>query len=199
MKYLIRSSVLVSLVLTGFGCKSPFSQKETITTTSVATSTTPIAPTSTQVSIDETWDTYTSKSGFSFRYPTKGRLAPQWFIENYQKNDKAISEGCYVEGGSPRNEQSTTSQKVIGSTSFCVTRTVDPGAGQRYYNDSYTFENGSYYTVITFTKHFVNGDMLDKQEFHGKTAISVGNSYEVLDEEVYIRLLDAAVQSFKKE
>jgi hypothetical protein len=190
----------MAIVLLGAGC-NPFSPatNEPTAVTPVATSTTPTTPVATSTTtIDDTWDSYSSKSGFTFSYPTKGRLTPEWSIDNHATNDAKILNGCFVDGSSERANGRTT--LTVGGTTFCVTRNADPGAGQIYYSDHYAFENGRTITVITFTKHFTNGSNYDREECHGKTVVPVGtNDCATFEEADYINVLDTAIKTFTKE
>lgn len=190
----------LALALLGMGCNpfAPVSQPSPADTTSPTATTTEPTTSSTVGVIDETWDSYSSKSGFSFSYPTKGRLTPEWSIDNYAQNDAKIQGGCFIDGASER--QNSRAKIMIGSTEFCVTRTADPGAGQIYYADNYAFENGRNVTVITFVKHFANGSNYTREECHGKTVVPVGNNdCATFEESDYTKLLNTAIGTFKKD
>lgn len=188
---------VATVALLGAGCSNPFMRgtPPAATTTAPVTGTT--ESTSTAIAVDDTWDSYSSKSGFTFSYPTKGRLTPEWSIDNFAMNDAKIVNGCYVEGSSER--ANTRTKMTVGNTEFCVTRTADPGAGQVYYADNYAFVNGKSITVITFTKHFTNGSNYDREECHGKTVIPLGTDCATFEEADYIKLLDTSIKTFKKD
>ena len=199
-KLLLSLSVVA---LFGIGCnttkpiKTPVETAATQTTSSTATTATP-SPTENTVVIDDTWDSYSSKSGFTFQYPTKGRLTPEWSIDNFATNDAKVLDGCYLDGSSERDGSRTKIK--IDNTEFCVTRTADPGAGQVYYADNYAFENGRSITVITFVKHFANGSNFEREACHGKTVVPVGaNDCALFEEGDYINLLDSVIKTFRKE
>lgn len=191
----------MALALLGLGC-NPFAstteQQNATSTSSTTSSTQSNTASSTIGTVDETWDSYSSKSGFSFSYPTKGRLTPEWSIDNHAMNDAKIQDGCFVDGSGERTN--SRSKMTIGNTEFCVTRTADPGAGQIYYADNYAFENGKNITVITFVKHFTNGSNYEREACHGKTVVPVGNNdCATFEESDYINLLDTSIKTFKKD
>ena len=199
-KLLLSLSVVA---LFGIGCNTTAPSKTppetTISQTASSTVTTPTSSSAENAPvIDETWDSYSSKSGFTFQYPTKGRLTPEWSIDNFATNDAKILDGCYLDGSSERDGSRT--KMKINNTEFCVTRTADPGAGQIYYADNYAFENGRSITVITFVKHFANGSNFEREACHGKTVVPVGtNDCALFEESDYINLLDSVIKTFSKE
>lgn len=199
-KLLLSLSVVA---LFGIGCDITEPAKtpaDTATSQTAASTTAAATSTSTNdtIVIDETWDSYSSKSGFTFHYPTKGRLTPEWSIDNHATNDAKILNDCFMDESSQRANSPTTI--VVGDTTFCVTRNADPGAGQVYYSDHYAFENGRNITVITFVKHFANGSNYEREECHGKTVVPVGtNDCATFVETDYTDLLDDIIKTFTKD
>lgn len=145
--------------------------------------------------IDDTWGSYTNRAGtFSFRYPTRGRYAPEWEVSYIAADDTNLSGDCYTGNGSSRGTQSTLS---VNGTSFCHTKTDDPGAGQHYYSDYYLANVAGTRVLFTFTKHLVNGDMYDDVSCHGKIVLSVGDSFcAQFDEAIYEATLDQSMNTF---
>ncbi|MFO0764753.1 MAG: hypothetical protein U0487_01775 [Patescibacteria group bacterium] len=189
---------IAAMALLGAGCSNPFTKTASPASTSTAQAPGTTEATSTAIAIDDTWDSYSSKSGFTFSYPTKGRLTPEWSIDNFAMNDAKIVNGCYVDGSSER--ANSRAKMTVGNTEFCVTRTADPGAGQVYYADNYAFVNGKNISVITFTKHFTNGSNYDREECHGKTVVPVGaTDCATFEEGDYNKLLDTSIKTFKKD
>lgn len=138
---------------------------------------TPSAPSGYELpEIDATWQTYTNKAlGFSFRYPTKSRYAPEWEMKIAREGDASMQDGCYVD---EQTDSGTEKRVMINGREFCRTHAVDPAAGSRYYTYHYATKFGSSYAILSFTKRAVNGDNYEEPACHGKIVFSFGGCVE---------------------
>ncbi len=119
---------------------------------------------------------YANKAlGFTFRYPTKGRYAPEWEMSIVREDDARMKEGCFFD---EQTDPGTEKRMTINGREFCRTHAVDPAAGSRYYTYHYATKFGSSYAILSFTKRAVNGDNYEEPACHGKIVFSFGGCVE---------------------
>lgn len=111
------------------------------------------------VRMDDTWKTYTNAAlKFSFQWPTRGSLAPQWSVKFAKAEDPAIKEGCYQ----PMDSSGLPSTKAMFNgtgVSFCHVSVQEGAAGTTHVNDYFATKNGNQYVVVSFTKQAYGGDL----------------------------------------
>ena len=147
--------------------------------------------------IDGTWKTYSNTSfKFSFQYPTRGRYAPEWNVSIMRADDARLEGNCLKPEATVRTINTSL---VVGDSTFCIVRTVDAGAGQRYYTDAFTAPLGDRIVLITFNKRLANGDLFEDESCHGKTVISSGTSCIPFDEALYRAHLNQIVSTYRHE
>lgn len=147
--------------------------------------------------IDGTWKTYTNASlNFSFQYPTRGRYAPEWNVSIMRADDARLENNCVKPEATARTSNGSL---VVGDSTFCIVRTVDAGAGQRYYADAFSAPRSDRVIVITFNKRLANGDLFEDKNCHGKTVISSGTTCILFDEALYRAHLNQIVSTYRHE
>lgn len=147
--------------------------------------------------IDGTWKTYSNASlKFSFQYPTRGRYAPEWNVSVMHADDARLEGNCLKPEAQARTINGSL---VVGDSTFCIVRTVDAGAGQRYYADAFTAPLGDRIVLITFNKRLANGDLFEDESCHGKTVISSGTTCILFDEALYRAHLNQIVSTFRHD
>lgn len=113
--------------------------------------------------IDNTWQTFTSKSGkYSFQWPTKGKYAPTWEQSFSDTNPCACNYACN-DGGE---------NKTLNGISFChqsaienpVTGGDGPHTGQATFLDTYSTRHENTYIILTFKK--INAYAIDEDTYH---------------------------------
>lgn len=96
----------------------------------------------TSVQLDDSWKSYVNQAlSFEFKWPTKGRYAPQWAVTFVSEGDARIKDGCIVEGEESKRVK-------VGEAEFCHSWT-DGASGPK---DWYATKHDSRYAVISFTK-----------------------------------------------
>jgi hypothetical protein len=102
------------------------------------------------VTVDDTWQTYTSRDGsWRFQWPTKGSFAPKWEADFAAE----VKDGCYGEGEQRRLK--------LGDADFCHTS----GREGNQATDYYVVKLGDRHVRLTFTK-----DGTEKFDWTGYTA-----------------------------
>lgn len=142
---------------------------------------------STLVAIDDTWRIYHSNSGFSFRYPTKGVLTPQWEVKNYDENfvepgyvKALIQDNCVVDG-------SFVSKSTFGD--FCHSRSkLEMPENVRI--DYFALKKSDRYIVISFTKQLYILDGCADLSVNRQSCVS-------FNEDDYEEILDTSISTFK--
>ncbi|MBI5655018.1 hypothetical protein HZC53_05210 [Candidatus Uhrbacteria bacterium] len=136
---------------------------------------------STLVAIDDTWKTFHSNSGFSFRHPTKGASTPEWEIVRFKADDVTIKDGC-VNLGSGAQSKSEFDE-------FCHTHSIIE-MPDIYSLDYYTMKMGDGYLAIKFIKKLAS--------IEGCSSYSVNrNSCVPFNEKDYKVVLDTSMSTFK--
>lgn len=139
-------------------------------------------PESKLVELDETWRAFHSNSGFSFRYPTKGALTPEWEVVRFKADDEAIKDGCVNLGSGGLGSKS----EFVG---FCHTHSIIE-MPDIYSLDYYTMKMGDGYLAIKFTKQLAS--------IEGCSFYSVNkNSCVPFNEDDYRAMLDTSISTFK--
>ncbi len=144
--------------------------------------------------IDDTWKTYINKANtFSFRWPTRGRLAPTWEV----LMPRTLTDGCYV--NSDLDTGGEKSQLTVGDLSFCHTRQGDAGMHQRYFNDYYATTLNGLNIVIAFEKQLTVGDVIGDGKCAGMLVLpgSTENPCLEVNTDAYAAHLDQIVGTFK--
>lgn len=142
---------------------------------------------STLVAIDDTWKTFHSNSGFSFRHPTKGALTPEWEVKNYDENfiepgyiKALIQDGCVVDG-------SFVSKSTSGDFCHSMSKLEMP---ENVRIDYFALKKSDRYIVISFTKQLYSLD--------GCANLSVNRrSCVPFNEDDYKAILDTSMSTFK--
>lgn len=118
---------------------------------------TPESPSSTQttVTIDDTWKTYQNKAlGFEFKWPTKGKYAPEWEVKFLKETE--VQDGCY-----PGDAESVEKKQItVNGVEFCVTSEMGAAAGSRYFSDYYVTKKDKTFILLQFKKRVVSGGPL---------------------------------------
>ena len=167
-KKLALLTVAATLVILGAGCTSSPAAPTAVnpSPTSAASSTSPVVaknlkladlkdlPATTPVDksvVDEsTWDKFTTKSGVTIIYPTKGTYAPHWSYSILKSDDPHLQGSCYVSENAAYKRD-----KVDGYVDACqTTDAFGPGPGTR--TDYFVFRNDKI-NLITFTKDYPAG------------------------------------------
>ena len=92
-----------------------------------------------ELSIDDTWKTYTSRSeDWQFNWPTKGLYAPMWEVTFVGEDD--LTDGCL---GSEAAEKLT-----LSGVEFCHTHKLNGSES----TDHFVTKHGDLNIVLTFTK-----------------------------------------------
>lgn len=131
--------------------ESPTSGNAVAETPSTTTTTPSQSASSTAIfTVDDTWQTYSNKAlSFEFRWPTKGRYAPEWSVEFRKQDDPTMKDGC------------VTDSKTLNSESkfqdFCHTTSVmETDAVER--TDYFAAKKGNQYIVVSFFKKLYPGE-----------------------------------------
>src|SRR3989344_4119268 len=104
----------------------------------------------TTVTLDETWQTYSNAAlNFEFKWPTRGRYAPNWEVRIISEGDPRMKDGCLPEGAV---ETRTPVRVSAGGVEFCHSSYNEGAAGTRVFTDHYATKNGGRYVTISFTK-----------------------------------------------
>jgi hypothetical protein len=145
----------------------------------------------TTVQLDDTWKTYTNAAlGFSFRWPSKGRYAPDWEVRFFGENSDKMQDGCFDEGAVERNP---SAQVTVGGVGFCHSSFEEGAAGSRYLVDHYATKKGSQYVVISFTKRTTSAAALGCTGFELSASPAACVEF---DEKAYLELLNQIVSTF---
>ncbi|OGL72702.1 hypothetical protein A3D72_00490 [Candidatus Uhrbacteria bacterium RIFCSPHIGHO2_02_FULL_57_19] len=145
----------------------------------------------TTITIDETWQTYSNAAlNFEFKWPTRGRYAPNWEVRIISEGDSRMKDGCLAEGAA---ESRPPVRVGVGGVEFCHSSYSEGAAGTRVFTDHYATKNGSRYVAISFTKEGYSGSALGCSfdlSVNATTCIQ-------FDEPAYLALLDQIVSTFR--
>lgn len=156
-----------------------------ITSTTTKTPIGVVSPPTTTAPQDETWQTYTSKTGdFSFQFPTRGRYVPTWEVSFSDHDCAGVSKG-------------EPARKTINGITFCQASATEGAAGSAYRTDTYTTLVGSRYVVISFVKRLYSAGALDCS-FVGTFPYSTSASTCIpFEDDAYQSQLDQIMSTFQ--
>ncbi len=131
--------------------ESPTSGNAVTETPSTPTTTpTQSASSTSTFTVDDTWQTYSNKAlSFEFRWPTKGRYAPEWSVEFRKSDDPTIKDGCVTDSKTLNSE--TKFQDFCHTTSVIETDAVER-------TDYFATKKGNQYIVVSFFKKLYPGE-----------------------------------------